>query len=356
LKSLGLEWLGQDEQLITFRPPSWRGDLEREIDLIEEVARIHGYEHIPENRVVPLTSARRGIRERVETAVRDLLTGEGFDEAVTFSLVDDRLAAPVRPGSVSPPLRVDHSSRRRENALRQSLIPSLLSVQLHNESHGEFFAELFEIAHVYLPRSEQVLPDEPTRLALVSSWRDFRQLKGLVEALLERLHVPGPLVARPVEIELFASGRVAELLLGDTHLGYLGEIDDEQRKVFELRHYCGAVELEFDVLLSRATLVAQHRPLPPFPTVVRDLSLVVPRSLSWAELCDTVIQAAGNTLETVQYLDVFQGGNIPNDQQSVHFSMIFRHKERTLTGEEVERAVKGVTDACEARFDAKLRG
>jgi phenylalanyl-tRNA synthetase beta chain len=355
LKSLGMEWLGQDEQSVTFRPPSWRDDLEREIDLIEEVARIHGYEHIPENRAVPLTSARRGIRERVETAVRDLLTGEGFDEAVTFSLVDDRLAAPVRPGSASPPLRVDHSSRKRENALRQSLIPSQLFVRLHNESHGQFDTELFEIAHVYLPRPDRVLPDEPTRLALVS-WRDFLQLKGMVEALLERLHVPGPLVARPVEIGLFAPGRAAELLLGDTHLGYLGEIDDEQLKVFELRQACGAVELEFDVLLSRATLVAQHRPLPPFPTVVRDLSLVVPRSLSWAELCDTVIQTAGTTLETVQYLDIFQGGNIPNDQQSVHFSMIFRHKERTLIGEEVERAVKGVIDACEARFDAKLRG
>jgi phenylalanyl-tRNA synthetase beta chain len=355
LQALGLELLGQDERSVTVRPPSWRGDLEREIDLIEEVARIHGYEHIPENRAVPLTSARRGIRERVETAVRELLTGEGFDEAVTFGLVDDRLAVAVRPGSATLPLRVDHSSRKRENALRQSLIPSLLSVRLYNESHGQFDTELFEIAQVYLPRPAQVLPDEPARLALVS-WRDFLRLKGMVEALLERLHVPGPLIARPVEIEFFAPGRAAELLLGDTHLGYLGEIDDEQLKVFELRHACGAVELEFDVLLSRADLVAQHRPLPPFPTVVRDLSLVVPRSLPWAELCNTVTQTAGPSLETVQYLDVFQGGNIPNDQQSVHFSMIFRHKERTLTGEEVERAVKGVIDACEARFDAKLRG
>jgi phenylalanyl-tRNA synthetase beta chain len=354
LQSLGLEVLGQDEGSVTVRPPSWREDLEREIDLIEEVARIHGYEHIPENRAVPLTSARRGMRERVETAVRDFLTGEGLDEAVTFSLVDDRLAAPVRPGSASPPLRVDHSSRKRENALRQSLIPSLLSVRHHNESHGQFETELCEIAHVYLPRPDHVLPDEPTRLALVS-WRDFLGLKGMVEALLERLHVPDPLVARPVGIGLFAPGRAAELLLDDTHLGYLGEIDNEQLKVFELKQACGAVELEFDVLLCRANLVAQYRPLPPFPTVVRDLSLVVPRSLSWAELCGTVVKSAGNSLETVQYLDVFQGGNIPDDQHSVHFSMIFRHKERTLTGEEVERAVKSVIEACEARFDAKLR-
>jgi phenylalanyl-tRNA synthetase beta chain len=328
--------------------------LEREIDLIEEVARIHGYEHIPENRAVPLTSARRGMRERVETTVRDLLTGAGFDEAVTFSLVDDRLAVPVQPGSASTPLRVEHSSRKRENALRQSLIPSLLSVRVHNESHGQFDTELFEIAHVYLPRPDQGLPNEPTRLAFVSA-RDFRGLKGIVEALLDRLHVSGPLVARPVEIDFFAPGRAAELLVDGTHLGYLGEIDEEQLKAFDLRQACGAVELEFDVLLLRASLVARHRPLPPFPTVVRDLSLVVPRSLSWAELCDTVVQTAGPTLEIVQYLDVFQGGNIPNDQHSVHFSMVFRHKERTLTGEEVERAVKNVIDASEIQFGAKLR-
>ena len=93
-----------------------------------------------------------------------------------------------------------------------------------------------------------------------------------------------------------------------------------------------------------------NRPLPPFPAVVRDLSLVVARALQWAELCETVVAAAGPTLETVRYLDTFQGGNIPDDKQSVHFSMVFRHPERTLTGEEVERAVKSVVEACEARF------
>jgi len=95
--------------------------------------------------------------------------------------------------------------------------------------------------------------------------------------------------------------------------------------------------------------------MPPFPTVIRDLSLVVPRSLSWSDLCNTVNDTAGPILEAVQYLDVFQGGNIPEDQQSVHFSMVFRHPERTLTGDEVDRSVKSVIDASEARFGARLR-
>ena len=101
LKALGLQWLGQSEDStsvsVSVRPPSWRADLEREIDLIEEVARIHGYHHIPEDRSVPVTSALRGLRERVESLVRDVLTGLGLDEAVTFSLVDEALAAPLAP-------------------------------------------------------------------------------------------------------------------------------------------------------------------------------------------------------------------------------------------------------------------
>jgi phenylalanyl-tRNA synthetase beta chain len=356
LADLGLERLAGDElaHSLTYRPPSWRSDLEREIDLIEEAARIHGYHHIPEDRAVPLTSAPRGNRERLESAVRHLLTGAGLDEAVTFSLVDESLATPVGPGPAPQPSKVDHSSRKRESALRQSLIPSLLAVRLHNEAHGQFDAELFEIADVYLPRPGQLLPFEPTRLALVSG-RDFRGLKGIVEALLIGLHVMEPLVTRPVEIPLFAPGRAAELVVGETHLGYLGEIDEAQLEVFELRGSCTAAELEFDVLLERAKLVARHHSLPPFPAVVRDLSLVVARGLPWWDLRQAVVEAAGPTLESVDYLDTFRGGNLPDTDQSVHFCMTFRHADRTLTGDEVERAVKSVAGACQARYQAKLR-
>jgi phenylalanyl-tRNA synthetase beta chain len=355
LKALGLERLSSENHAMSFSAPSWRSDLEREIDLIEEVARIYGYHHIPEDRAVPLTSTSRGARERVEAAVREHLGGCGFDEAVTFSLVDDRYSAPVRPGPAPPPLRVDHSSFKRETALRQSLIPSLLAVRLHNEAHGNFDAELYEIACVYLPRGTADMPNEPARLALVTG-RDFRGLKGVIESLVARLHVTAPLAARPVDIPLFGAGDASELLLGQTHLGYLGEFDKVQLETFELRASCAAAELEFDVLLGHALLVTTHHPLPPFPAVVRDLSLEVPRALSWGELEATVRQSAGATLEAVQYLDTFRGGNIPDDQQSVHFSMVYRHRDRTLTGEEVERAVKSVVEACAARCGARLRG
>jgi phenylalanyl-tRNA synthetase beta chain len=354
LRALGLEVEPQNGAVVSFRPPSWRSDLEREIDLIEEVARIHGYEHIPEDRPVAVSSSPRGARERVESAVRQVLSGAGFDEAVTFSLVEDRLAVAVRPGPSVAPLTVDHSSRKRESALRQSLIPSLLAARLHNETHGHADAELFEIAHVYQARPGSALPVEPTHLALVSGG-DFRGLKGVIETLLDGLHVKAPLSARAARIGLFAAGSSAELSIAGEHFGFLGEIDEARLSQFELRGKCVAAEIDFDVLLNRANLVAQQRPLPPYPAVVRDLSLVVERVLQWGELYEVVAGVAGSSLETLTYLDTFRGGNLPEDMQSVHFSMVFRHQERTLTGDEVELAVKSVVEACERRFSARLR-
>jgi phenylalanyl-tRNA synthetase beta chain len=358
LAALGLEPLGGSATTLRYRPPSWRGDLEREIDLIEEVARIHGYDHIPEERPVPITSAPRGRRERVEDALRGALTGCGFDEAVTFSLVSDALATPLEAntgaGAGAEPIRVEHSSRRRENALRQSLVPSLLAVRRHNEAHGNSNAELFEIANVYLPRPGQPLPDEPTRLALVCG-RDYLGIKGVVEAVCERLHVVEELDVRPAQLPLFAAGRCAELLLGGAHLGYLGEVAEAARAGFELRGPCAAAELELSVLEARAVLVPPYRTLPPFPAVARDLSLVVPQTLAWSELARVVRQAGGSSLESVDYLDTFQGGTVPPDKQSLHFGLRFRHPERTLTGEEVEEAVGAIVAACAARFEAMLR-
>jgi phenylalanyl-tRNA synthetase beta chain len=135
----------------------------------------------------------------------------------------------------------------------------------------------------------------------------------------------------------------------------MGEVNPDQLAKLELRGACSATEIEFAVLMQQAQLVPLYRPLPAFPAVVRDLSLVVPRSLSWADLRAAVVEAAGPTLAAVEYLDTFQGGNLREDEQSVHFGMTFRHHERTLTGDEVDHDVKAVVDACATRMGAKLR-
>jgi phenylalanyl-tRNA synthetase beta chain len=355
LKSLGLECTGREAGHATFRPPSWRPDLEREIDLIEEVARVHGYEHIPEDRPVPLIRSARGRRERVEAEVRATLAGLGIDEAYTFSLVAEPLDAPIGGDATRPSLKIDHSSRKKETALRQSLVPSLLAARAYNEAHGNADAGLFEIATVYLPRGEAELPDQPTRLGIVAGG-DFAAIKGMVEALLERLHVTAPLEAAPLDAAFFRSGHAAGLTLDGVPLGWVGVVSDEWLERLDLREACAAAELEFDQLVERADLVPAYRHLPAHPAVIRDLSLVVDCTLPWAELAAAARAAAGPNLEAVTYLDTFTGGNLPPDAQSVHFGLRFRHPERTLTGEEVERSVAAVVEACRTRFGATLRG
>jgi phenylalanyl-tRNA synthetase beta chain len=354
LLALGLSHEGGPPEAPRFRAPSWRSDLEREIDLIEEVARIHGYEHIPEDRAVPLAGSPRAPRERVEDATRSLLAGLGFDEAVTLSFVTDEMVGSHDLNPNVAPIRVEHSVRRRANALRQSLIPSLLGVRKHNEAHGNEGVDLFEIANVYLPRPDRPLPDEPTLLTLLSG-RDFFGLKGTVETLLARFHCEKQLVVRPSRSPWFTPGRSAEMFLDKTRLGWIGEVDRSKLDVMEVRNPCAAAELDLGVLVDRADLVPRHHPLPPLPAVSRDLSLVVPRALPWSDLAGVVGLAGGSHLESIVYLDSFRVGNIPDDRQSLHFGLRFRHPERTLTGDEVEHSVRAIVDACASRFEATLR-
>lgn len=351
LRVLGLELLSEEAQVLTVRAPSWRSDLEREIDLVEEAARVHGYHHIPEDRPVAVARSARGARERVEALIRHALTGLGFDEAYTFSLVADALAEPIVPAEGVRPLCVDHATRRREAALRQSLIPSLLAVRAANAAHGSNDATLFEIADVYLPRGEGQLPHQPPRLALVAGL-DYFGMKGMVEALLEALHVEEALEARPVDRPLFAAGRCAEVFLEGLSIGHIGEVARAALDRFELRDACAAAELDLTRLIDGAVLVPQARAMPSFPAVARDLSLVVERSLPWSALAQAAAEAGGPTLERLDFLDTF---DLPEGRHSLHFGLRFQHAERTLTGEEVETAVQAIVAACASRFGATLR-
>src|SRR5262249_15325280 len=145
--ALGLkEGAGRDAESVSFTPPSWRRDLAREIDLIEEVARIHGYDKIPEGVEVPLEVSKTTPHDQLCQRLAEALLAAGFFEAVTLTFVSDDLAGLFRPWTDAPLLRVEHSSRQRENILRQGLVPSLLLARRQNERHGTVNAQLFELA------------------------------------------------------------------------------------------------------------------------------------------------------------------------------------------------------------------
>jgi phenylalanyl-tRNA synthetase beta chain len=359
LRALGLSGSGTSPGSLSYIAPSWRPDLEREIDLIEEVGRIHGYEQIPEDSRVPLVASSRQPRERIEDAIRETLTALGFHEAVTFSLVTDALAVPFGQPAGEPilePLRVVHASRKKESALRRSLIPSLLQARAYNAARGNLGVDLFEVANVYLPRADGSLPDEPTRIGLVSS-RDFLGMKGVVQALLQRLHLTTPLEVVPADDAMgLLPGRGARLFLDGEPLGFLGEFDSAAQQYGDDAESSSVAELDLSTLLARYCWIPQAHAIPQYPAVERDLSLVMSTDIPWSEVARVVHQSAGPWLERVEFLDTFRGGNVPEGRHSLHFGLCFQHPERTLTGEEVEQAVLNVVEACGNRFHAQLRG
>ena len=333
-------------------PPSWRQDLSREIDLVEEVARIHGYEQIPEDVSVPMAPSARTDADRVLAQVRHVMTALGYDEALTLSTVEEAWSDAFSPWTDAAPFRAMTPVLRRADQLRRSLVPSLLGARRTNESLSNATIELFEVAKIYLPQPSG-LPREELVLAL-SSGGDFRHVKGTIEAILTALHVGIPLVARDTQQPLFKAG--AELWLGERHLGFVGEVERAGLKQFELRGSTTVAELRIATLLEAATLVPQARPLPAFPAIARDLNLVVPEATRWRQIAEQVREHAGSVLESLNYKETYRDAErLGTGKKSVLLSISLRDETATMTNEAADALRDKIVAACHEKLGAELR-
>jgi phenylalanyl-tRNA synthetase beta chain len=366
LKELGLTQQGEaTADSAAFVAPPWRRDLTREIDLIEEVVRIYGYDEIPADVPVPLMLSTKTRRDRVADTVRDTLTAAGFFEAITMSFVSDDLCDLFTPRGDIPRLKVEHSSRKHENVLRQSLIPSLLVSRRENERHGTPNAELFEIAHVYLKAEPgagtntgtEVVgsqPGEPQMMGLVSG-RSFADVKGVVQAVVKRMNGSASFDVRPSDVSQFAPGRGGEILLNDEVCGWLGELDREVSDKLDLRDAVTVAEFDVAAIEAAAELTPTYTLLPQFPAMDRDLNFMLDDSVAWSQLDDVVREAAGPLLETISFGGQYRGKQIPASKKSYIVRITYRAPDRTLTTEEVDAAVQGVVTACESKLGASQR-
>lgn len=354
LQNLGLELVSrQGNDSATFLPPTWRRDLTREIDLIEEVARIHGYHNIPEDVPVPLTVSARTVRDKTRERVGNALTANGYFEAITLSFVDQQLFDLVRPWGDRPALKVEHSSRRKENILRQTLIPSLLVARRDNERHGHFNARLFEISRGYLS-ADQKAESEPLLIGMVTE-QSFADTKGIVAALADSLNHKYTLTAERLEAPYFRSGRGAELFLNGKRWGWIGELADEVREALDLRDPVTAVEVDHSLLEEIADFEPPFEAIPTFPSMERDLNFLLDLNVSWKEIVDLVSSEAGTLLETVTFGGQYQGKQIPADKKSYLLKLGYRSSERTLTADEIDAIQQKVIQACTTRLGATLR-
>ena len=354
LTDLGCEETHACDHCVKVVPPSWRADLTREIDLIEEVARIHGFDQIPEDAGVKMVASTRSREDRVLEQVRGVLVAAGFDEAMTLSTVDPKWIGAFRPWTKAEPLVTSTPVLRRANCLRQSLLPSLLAARRTNETLSNPVVELFEMADVYLPR-EGELPDERRMLGL-SSGGGFLELKGVVEGLVAAVAPGSPLEAIAYDEPMLAAGRGCELKLGDKTLGYLGEASQPGLDGFDLRGTSTVAELDLSVLVDAAVLIRSAKHLSPYPPVGRDLNLVVSEEVRWGDVERIVRTTGGELLESIAFQETYRDAErLGGNKKSLLFSIQLRSAEGTLTNEQADAVRERIVAAAGSELGAELR-
>ncbi len=351
LTDLGCKETHICDHCIKVIPPSWRADLTREIDLIEEVARIHGYEKIPEDAGVKMVASVRSLEDRVHDQVRNVLVAAGFDEAMTISAVDRKWVDVFRPWSTEEPLVVSTPVLRRADCLRQTLAPSLLSARRINETLSNSTIELFEIANVYLAQPGK-LPDE-RRMLGISSGGGYSSVKGVVEAIVAAVAPGNQLEATLHDDKFFASGRGAQLSLAGRQIGVLGEVSPWGLDQFELRSGTTIAELNLDCLVEFAVPIRTVEPLSPYPPVGRDLNVVFDEEVRWAEVEKIVRTQGGDLLESVAFQEVYRDSKrLGSGKKSLLLSILLRSAEGTLTNEQAD----AIRDRMVADLSQQLGG
>jgi phenylalanyl-tRNA synthetase beta chain len=357
---------------LTFRIPSFRVDLKREIDLIEEIARLYGVDKIPATppRGAIGSNAYDSVHDQLAEA-RRFLTGLGLNEAQGQTLISDS-AAKLVSSEASLPLSNPLSSDM--NVLRPSLLAGLLEALRHNISHKNSDVALFEIGRVFKAPPAQSAgssgsPGEERRLAIALTgqrhslfWmgaeRDARfdvfDLKGLLDEFFEHYGVRGlNYVRRAESTAVFLES--ATIHLGKFQLGQLGQLLPVLARQYDLRDPVLLAEVDFDLLLARRNTTRAFKPLPAFPSIRRDIALLVPENTSHDTVLQEVKRAKPANLESVELFDVFRGKNVPAGQKSMAFAFIYRSPERTLTDAETNAIHEKLVEHLKLKLHATVR-
>ncbi|HLA37745.1 MAG TPA: phenylalanine--tRNA ligase subunit beta [Candidatus Brocadiales bacterium] len=366
---LGFEIKGGKRGVLEVAVPSFRGDVAQEIDLIEETARVYGYNNIPTNTGLPIHVSPVGRQERVEERVRGLLAGWGFFEAVTYSIVEgsETGRAGLFPGG--SPLRIRNPIRAGEDCLRQTLLGNLLRAKRHNQDHGVPRVRLYELSKVYLPEEGQKLPMEKTCLGLLyeedltvikgQAGKDpFYALKGLLEGLLSALGAKGDICWEGLANPFFTGERSCKASLGGGPLAILGEVSGEIVKAYDLRDTPCLAEIDFDLLVEKTDMTSTFQSLPLYPPIDRDIAIVVDEGVTWAEIESCVREAGAKFLEKVEFFDLYRdrsGKQIPSGKKGIAFSVHFRAPDRTLRKEEADGAQGLIIESLSKALGAVLR-
>jgi phenylalanyl-tRNA synthetase beta chain len=368
----------RDGDVLQVRTPDHRLDIGMGLigkaDLMEEVARVYGYDRIPETRLADALPPQRGnpALER-EERLRDLLVGLGLQEVITHRLTNPEREKRTLPVGTARPfageyLHLVNPITSDRNVLRRSLLASLLEVVEHNARISSRQA-LFEIAPVFLPKPEGALPEEELRLVVAltgprseAGWQpsdqaamDFFDLKGVLEGVFEGLHQEMVLY-EPFQHPSFHPGKCALVIINGQEAGVLGELHPLVQKNYDFGDFpVLAADLALEALLGDLPERYQVAPVPVFPPVLEDLAVVVDDAVPAARVAAVIREAGGDLVTGVRLFDVFRGEQIGDGKKSLAYSLTYQATDRTLTDDESARLRRKIIRQLEQELDARLR-
>jgi phenylalanyl-tRNA synthetase beta chain len=356
---------------MSFKVPSWRIDVEQEEDLVEEVARHTGYEKIASELPPSNASGEYQPSEMKQRSLRRALNAFGFDEAINFSFIQQENRIDLVPslrGHEDDQSQLANPIIEDAAWMRSTLLPGLLSSLRHNMNHGIRDVRLFEIGRIFAISTPAELPQETLALALIATGGaveenkaqaerelDFFDLKGALEAAVDWMNL-SPLSFTQTSARHLRVGQSAAIKLGNgTEIGTIGRLAENVAASYKFRQPVYLLELDLDALLSGPAKVIQYSPLPRYPSVTRDISLLVNRNVALEELFKAVNDQRVADCRTVKLVGTFEGGNMPASKRSVTLRLEYRSDERTLRDEEVEERHSNLTRALLEAFAAEQR-
>ncbi len=349
--------------------PERRKDLVIKQDLYEEVARIHGYDNIPSTLPIGTTTqGKRSPKQLVRSQIRSVLSAAGLADVISYSLTSPAKATRFVE-DVYRMIRIDKPMSEERSVMRTSLLPHLYDIAAHNRNHRNQDLFIYELGSVFLTTEERltVLPREEERVAgLISGtylnhmWQgekkqsDFFLLKGMVEQLFASLGLTADVTFKQTEQADFHPGRTATILLKGEPIGIIGQVHPALEDEWHLDESY-AFELTIEPLFNQANQMVLYQGVPKFPSIGRDIALVVDQHIPVADLTTVIEEAGGSLLKQVNLFDLYEGEHLEDGKKSVAFSLTYRHNERTLTDEEVQEQHEQVLQALTDTYQATLR-
>ena len=347
--------------------PWFRVDIGVKADIAEEIARIYGYNSIPNTIIKGVAQAQRTPKQNFEKLIKNAMTSMGLNEIETFSFISpkyfDKIMLP-QDSKLRNTVTIMNPLGEDTSVMRTTILPSVFEVMARNYSYRNAECYVFELGNEYLPVEGEVLPYEPARLGFgfydTTDNVDFYTLKGMVEGLMRAAGAEDVEFERAEagcgfeEISAFHPGRVAVVKVSGEAVGIFGELHPRVMDNYgiEARTYAGKINVP--ELMERSTQVKTYKPLPKFPATTRDLSVVCDEDVPAAELEKLIKKAVGGILESVNLFDVYRGEQIAKGKKSVSYSISMRSLEGTLTDEQADKAMEKVLKELSA-IGAELR-